>query len=103
MNVPQIPLVQPVPAVIPEIPIAKRKDQRGVAKLAIFAYHRQTGAPVWQSGLVKQESSANNVWILARDPFSAERFTRPLSSQGTRLVLSPQKRGSVRDVFRPSI
>src|SRR6478609_838462 len=57
MNVPQIPLVQPVPAVIPEIPIAKRKDQRGIAKLAIFAYHRQTGTPVWQSGIVCQESS----------------------------------------------
>jgi hypothetical protein len=69
MNVPQIPVVQPVPAVIPEIPIAKRKDQRGVAKLAIFAYHRQSGAPVWQSGLVKQESSENDVWILGAGPF----------------------------------
>jgi hypothetical protein len=69
MNVPQIPLVQPVPAVIPEIPIAKRKDQRGVAKIAVFAYHRQTGAPVWQSGLVHEESSANDVWILGAGPF----------------------------------
>jgi hypothetical protein len=69
MNVPQIPVVQPVPAVIPEIPIAKRKDQRGVAKIALFAYHRQSGAPVWQSGLVKQESSENDVWILGAGPF----------------------------------
>jgi hypothetical protein len=69
MNVPQIPLVQPVPAVIPEIPIAKRKDQRGIAKIAIFAYHRQTGTPVWQSGIVHEESSANDVWILGAGPF----------------------------------
>jgi hypothetical protein len=69
MNVPQIPLVQPVPAAIPEIPIAKRKDQRGVAKIAVFAYHRKTGAPVWQSGLVHEESSANDVWILGAGPF----------------------------------
>jgi hypothetical protein len=69
MNVPQIPLVQPVPAVIPEIPIAKRKDQRGVAKIAVFAYHRATGAPVWQSGLVHEESSANDVWIMGAGPF----------------------------------
>jgi hypothetical protein len=69
MNVPQIPLVQPVPAVIPEIPIAKRKDQRGVAKIALFAYHRQTGSPVWQSGLVHEESSANDVWIMGAGPF----------------------------------
>jgi hypothetical protein len=69
MNVPQIALVQPVNAIIPEIPIAKRKDQRGVAKIAVFAYHRQTGAPVWQSGLIHEESSANDVWILGAGPF----------------------------------
>lgn len=69
MNVPQIALVQPVAAVIPEIPIAKRKDQRGIAKIAVFAYHRQTGAPVWQSGLIHQESTANDVWILGAGPF----------------------------------
>jgi len=69
MNVPQIPVVQPVPAVIPEIPIAKRKDQRGVAKIAVFAYHRATGTPVWQSGIVRQESSANDVWIFGAGPF----------------------------------
>ena len=68
-NVPAIPLVQPVPAAIPEIPIAKRKDQRGVAKIAVFAYHRATGTPVWQSGIVRQESSANDVWILGAGPF----------------------------------
>ena len=69
MNVPQIALVQPVNAIIPEIPIAKRKDQRGIAKIAVFAYHRQTGAPVWQSGLIHEESSANDVWILGAGPF----------------------------------
>ena len=69
MNVPQIPLVQPVPAAIPEIPIAKRKDQRGIAKIAVFAYHRATGTPVWQSGIVCQESSSNDVWIFGAGPF----------------------------------
>ena len=69
MNVPQIPLVQPVPAAIPEIPIAKRKDQRGIAKIAVFAYHRATGTPVWQSGIICQESSSNDVWIFGAGPF----------------------------------
>jgi hypothetical protein len=69
-NVPQIMPVQPVPAaVIPEIPIAKRRDQKGIAKLAVFAYHRETGTPVWQSGLVHEESSSNDVWILGAGPF----------------------------------
>ncbi len=69
MNVPQILPVQPVPAAIPEIPFAKRRDQRGIAKIAVFAYHRETGRPVWQSGLAHQESSANDVWILGAGPF----------------------------------
>jgi hypothetical protein len=70
MNVPQVFPLQPVPgAAIPEIPIAKRRDQKGIAKIAVFAYHRETGTPVWQSGLVHQESSSNDVWILGAGPF----------------------------------
>jgi hypothetical protein len=69
MNVPQILPVQPVPAAIPEIPIAKRRDQRGVAKIAVFAYHRESGTPVWQSGVAQKESSSNDVWILGAGPF----------------------------------
>jgi hypothetical protein len=69
MNVPQILPGQPTPAAIPEIPIAKRRDQRGVAKIAVFAYHRPTGTPVWQSGLAHRESSSNDVWILGAGPF----------------------------------
>jgi hypothetical protein len=69
MNVPQILPVQPVPAAIPEVPIAKRRDQRGIAKIAVFAYHRESGLPVWQSGTAHQESSSNDVWILGAGPF----------------------------------
>jgi hypothetical protein len=88
MNVPQIPLVQPVPAAIPEIPFAKRKDQRGVAKIAIFAYHRATGMPVWQSGIVRQESSANDVWILGAGPFQ-----RGTIYEGTEFAGAELKKG----------
>jgi hypothetical protein len=69
MNVPQIFPMQPVAAAIPEVPVAKRRDQRGIAKIAVFAYHRETGTPVWQSGVAHQESSANDVWILGAGPF----------------------------------
>jgi hypothetical protein len=69
MNVPQIFPLQPAPAAIPEIPFAKRRDQRGIVKLAVFAYHRESGLPVWQSGLALQESSSNDVWILGAGPF----------------------------------
>ncbi len=68
-NVPQILPLQGVPSAIPEVPLAKRRDQRGIAKIAVFAYHRATGNPVWQSGIAHTESSSNDVWILGAGPF----------------------------------
>lgn len=69
INVPQVPLAPALPAAIPEIPFAKRRDQRGVAKLAVFAYRRETGEPVWQSGMAISESDANDIWVLGAGPF----------------------------------
>jgi hypothetical protein len=69
INVPQVPLAPAMPAAIPEIPFAKRRDQRGVAKLAVFAYRRETGEPVWQSGMAISESEANDIWVLGTGPF----------------------------------
>jgi hypothetical protein len=94
MNVPQIALVQPVAAVIPEIPIAKRKDQRGIAKIAVFAYHRQTGAPVWQSGLIHQESTANDVWILGAGPFQRGTIYTGTEFAGSAIHGEEMKEGS---------
>lgn len=85
MNVPQIPLVQPVPAAIPEIPFAKRRDQRGIAKIAVFAYHRETGMPVWQSGIAHEQSSSNDVWILGAGPFQRGTIHEGTSFAGKQL------------------
>jgi len=68
-NVPQIVPLQGMPAAIPEVPLAKRLDQRGVAKISMFAYHRESGRPVWQSGLASRESSSNDVWLFGAGPF----------------------------------
>jgi hypothetical protein len=68
-NVPQLVPLQGVPTAIPEVPLAKRLDQRGVAKISMFAYHRETGRPVWQSGLASRESSSNDVWLFGAGPF----------------------------------
>lgn len=92
-NVPQIFPLQPVPgAVIPEIPIAKRRDQKGIAKIGVFAYHRETGTPVWQSGLVHQQSSSNDVWILGAGPFQ-----RGSIYEGTEFAGKALKRESEKD------
>jgi hypothetical protein len=66
----QVPSFVPgQPTAIPEIPLARKTDQNGVAKLAVFAYNRQTGKPVWQSGVVAAVSSARDVWLLGAGPF----------------------------------
>lgn len=69
VQVPQVPLAPTLPAAIPEIPFAKRKYQRGVAKIAVFAYRRDTGEPVFQTGLAMRESTANDIWVFGAGPF----------------------------------
>jgi hypothetical protein len=74
-GVPQVQLPSaspfaPVPATtIPEIPVAKRTEQKGVAKLAVFAYNRETGRPVWQSGIVQSDSTSKDLWVFGAGPF----------------------------------
>jgi hypothetical protein len=67
MNVPTFLPGQP--SMIPEIPFAKKTDQEGVAKIAVFAYNRRTGQPVWQSGVVKATSTSKDTWVLGAGPF----------------------------------
>jgi hypothetical protein len=62
-------LVPGQPSQIPEIPFAKKTDQKGVAKIAVFAYNRLTGRPVWQSGVVEAASTAKDAWLLGAGPF----------------------------------
>lgn len=68
-NLPQLTLLSGLPPAVPEVPFIKRSRQRGVAKIAVFAYHRETGKPVWQSGIASNESSSNNIWFLGAGPF----------------------------------
>lgn len=67
-NLPWTP-VTGTPAAIPEIALAKRTDQKGVAKVAVFAYHRKTGEPVWQSGVDTIASKAQSSWWMGMGPF----------------------------------
>jgi len=57
------------PSTIPEIAFAKKTDQRGVAKISLFAYNRETGRPVWQSGAAPVESQTKALWVLGAGPF----------------------------------
>jgi len=61
-NTPQVPS-------IPEVALAKKDLKSASAKLAVFAYDRQTLEPVWQSGLVQSESNALDTWVMGVGPF----------------------------------
>ncbi len=56
-------------AVVPEIPLAKKTDQKGVAKISLFAYNRETGRAVWQSGASAVVSSAKDTWLFGAGPY----------------------------------
>ena len=68
-NLPSISPVAGAPSQIPEIPFAKRTDQMGVAKLAVFAYDNDTGERVWQSGMTRVVSNAKDLWVFGAGPF----------------------------------
>ncbi len=84
-NVPQLTLLAGLPPAIPEIPIAKRRNQRGVAKIAVFAYRRDTGEPAWQSGITTGESTANDIWVLGAGPFKRGTIYKGTSFAGRKL------------------
>jgi hypothetical protein len=58
-----------VPTSIPELSLMKRTHQQGVCKVAVFAYDRISGHPVWQSGIRQQVSKAKDTWVFGTGPF----------------------------------
>jgi hypothetical protein len=68
-NVPDVVPMHGVPSSIPEMTLAKKTEQRAVTKIAVFAYNRHTGRPIWQSGIVPVESKAKDIWLFGAGPF----------------------------------
>ncbi len=54
---------------IPELALAKRSNQIAAAKIAFFAYDRETRERVWQSGMLTGRSTAKDLWVLGAGPF----------------------------------
>jgi hypothetical protein len=63
--VPGTPLLPP----LPEISVARREAKLGAAKVAVFAYHRETRQPYWQSGIAQSNSDSKSTWVLGIGPF----------------------------------
>ena len=75
------------PSQIPEIPLAKKTDEQGVAKIAVFAYNRVTGSRVWQSGMVEAGSDAKDLWVAGLGPFRKGSIVQGTELAGEDLAL----------------
>lgn len=82
-------LISSAPAIpsIPEISFAKKNDYSAAAKIAVFAYHRDTREPVWQSGMAESRSLARDTWILGAGPFQKGTIYDKTKFAGTDLQL----------------
>lgn len=54
---------------IPEIALARREAREAAAKVACFAYDRESRAPIWQSGVDNAISTARDTWVFGVGPF----------------------------------
>ncbi|MCA9058971.1 MAG: hypothetical protein KDA85_10745 [Planctomycetaceae bacterium] len=65
-------LLATTPAIpsIPEVSVGKRDGKIGVAKVVVFAYHRESGMPVWQSGNAVARSDAKDSWLFGVGPWT---------------------------------
>jgi hypothetical protein len=103
VGIPQmnIPVTVPgAPSFIPEIPFAKKNDQEGVAKVAVYAYHRKTGKAVWQSGTLEASAQARDTWIAGTGPFRRGSIVRETQFVGVPL---PVKGEEGKDDPRPGV
>lgn len=92
LSVPGAMMITGAPTAIPEIPFAKTTDQKGIAKIAAFAYNQQTGQPVWQSGVFPVVSNAKDTWILGTGPFQRGSIYDGTRFAGSRLLFSRKGR-----------
>jgi hypothetical protein len=91
ISVPTGGMVAGVPSAIPEIPFAKTTDQRGVVKLAAFAYNQRTGQAVWQSGVIPVVSNAKDTWFLGTGPFQRGTIYDGTHFAGSRFLFSRKR------------
>lgn len=61
-NVPSVPI-------LPDLSVGRSDAQSAIARLAVFAYYRDSREPIWQSGIAKGRSDSRSTWILGAGPF----------------------------------
>ena len=77
---------------IPEIAIARREAREAAAKIAAFAYDRETRAPIWQSGVTPAIATARDTWVLGVGPFQGGTIRERTKLAGSALRLGRRKK-----------
>lgn len=108
IGVPQVTLptgaiMAGAPSAIPEIPFAKKTQQRGIVKLAAFAYNQDTGQAVWQSGTYPITADARDTWILGTGPFQRGSIYAGTNFAGSRVSWFGGRQKSELQVPAPGI
>jgi hypothetical protein len=90
IGIPQVTVPQVVPGVpsgtIPEMPLMKKTHQKGVAKLALFAYDRATGQLVWSSGTSQSTANAKDLYVGGLGPIQRGSIRRGTEFMGVRIL-----------------
>ncbi|WP_442510105.1 DUF6655 family protein [Novipirellula sp. SH528] len=56
---------------IPEIALGRRDSREGAAKIAAFAYERESRKAIWQSGIRESSATARDTYVLGIGPFQS--------------------------------
>lgn len=88
-----IPNSPAVPA-LPEIALARREAREGAAKIAAFAYDRETRQAVWQSGISQSSATAKDTWLFGVGPFQSGTIRDETKLAGSRMIRFGRKNDS---------
>jgi len=88
-------VVAGVGGTIPEMSLAKRTDQHGVVKLALFAYDRASGHLVWTSGTSQSKSNAKDVYIGGVGPVQSGTIRKNTEFSGMKIPVPQDLTGGI--------
>ncbi len=94
VGVPQTTIPQTIAGMpagtIPEIALAKKTDQVGVAKLALFAYDKASGKVVWTSGTQLDTATAKDMYLGSVGPIQSGTIRGGTQVVGIKMPLSSE-------------
>lgn len=70
---------------LPEMAFARREAREAAAKIAAFAYDRETRAPIWQSGVNSSLATARDTWVMGIGPFQGGTIREQMKLAGSGL------------------